>query len=108
MRLDRERAVVPIAQRLLPAGAPSRRVVGEHGLLDRTCAGRLRQDVAAADEAMRPVVEVVAVVVVDRHSHRAGARIGVHPLVGEERVDIGHGLVGEIPADRAASGGRTS
>ena len=71
--------------------------------LNRARTRGLSQDVPAANETVRAVVEIIGIELVDRHPHRASARIGVHALVGMERIGVGHGLIGEIPAHHSLS-----
>ena len=77
----------------MPSGSPVL-------LQDRPSAGRPQRDITAADEAMRSVVEVVAVEFVDRLAERAGAHERVHDFV-EEHIDRRRDLVGIVAAGHA-------
>src|SRR5581483_11527352 len=62
----------------------------------------------AADEAVRPVVEIVAVVLVDTHADRARGdeRIEVELVLVEEGDRTRHGLVREVAPDLPLPGRR--
>ena len=100
------RAEIVVAHRVLPARAPFWRPGRDRCGLDRPAVGLHLAHVAAADEAVRTVIEIVAVELVDAHSDRAGGdeRIEVEFLVVEEPIDARHGLVGEVAADHAGIG----
>ena len=103
-----ERAEIVVAHRLLPLRAPFRRAGRDRRRLDRPAVGLHLAHVAAADEAVRAVIEIVAVELVDAHADRAGGdeRIEVELLVVEEADHVRDGLVREVAADHAGVGDR--
>src|ERR1700722_11823381 len=100
-------AEIVFLHRLLPFGAPFGRSRRDQRAFDRAGAGLNLSHVAAADEAVRAMVEVVAVELVDAHADRAGGdeRIEVELLVVEEAIDARDGLVGIITPDDPGIGG---
>ena len=91
VRRDRGALQIVLCHRLLPALAPLRRALGHVVLQDRPATGRPQGDVAAADEALRTVVEVVAVEFVDGLAEqvRAHERIDLMALASERLLDGG-------------------
>ena len=80
----------------LPCRAPFRRAGRRQRAFDRAGAGLHLADVAAADEAERAVIEIVAVEFVDAHADRAG---------GDERIEVELRVVEEaVHATRSSDG----
>ena len=92
----RDRAEVVVLDRRLPFRAPARRARRHGRRLDRPSVGLHLAHVAAADEAVRAMVEIVAVEFVDAHADRAG---------GDERIEVEFLLVEEADRRRRWSGG---
>ncbi len=105
-RRGRDRAQIVVALRLLPFGAPARRAGRHRRRLDRPSIRLHLAEIAAADEAERAVIEIVAVELVDAHADRAGRDERVEVELGpiEEADHARHGLVGEVAADVARAG----
>src|SRR5262249_53691552 len=103
-RLHRRQIVLLCCR--LPRGAPFRCSRRNERTLDRTRAGLHLSDIAAADKAVRPVIEIVAVELVDAHADRArgNERVEVVFLRIEEAVYAGDGLVGVVSPDGARVG----
>ncbi|MNV19948.1 hypothetical protein D3C71_1108300 [compost metagenome] len=97
--------VVVTLDGLLPVGAPGGRAFGRGMKADGRAADHLDLQIAAADKAQRPVVEVVGAEIVHGYRHRAGAheRVDVDRLV-EEQVHARGGLVGVVAAHHAGIG----
>src|SRR5260370_21482144 len=85
-------AQVTLRHRLLPLGTPSRCSLWCPRALDRSAIGLHRAHVTAADEAVRSVIEIVAVELVDAHPDGARGNKGIEDLVVEEGVHAGCNL----------------
>src|SRR5581483_6767787 len=87
-RAGLQRALVVLLDRLLPLRAPQRRARRHRRGLDRSSIGLHLSHVAAADEAVRTMVEIVAVEFVDAHADRSGGDEGIeYELGGVEEAD---------------------
>ena len=78
--------------------------MGHGPAFDRIQSAGADDRAAAADEAQPRVIVVVAVEIVDRDAHPAGAHELVEDLVLEVEVHVTHDLVGVVAADDAAVG----
>src|SRR5215469_1678910 len=65
-------AQIVLRHRLLPVETPSRSSLRCPRALDRPAVGLHRAHIAAADEAVRPMIEIVAVELIDAHPDRTG------------------------------------
>src|SRR5438270_10598670 len=91
-------AEIIIASRALPRRPPFRRAGRHRCGLDRPAAGLHLAHVAAADEPVRTMIEIVTVEFVNAHSNRAGRNEGIEVefLVVEKTIDAGDRLVREV------------
>src|SRR5690606_24168117 len=102
MGVHRHLMGVVVGRGLLPGTAPGRRAGRVGGAGNRPAAGLVHPHRRTADEAVRAVVEVVGVEVIDGNAVATGTDevVGVGVLV-EERLDRAHVLVGEVTPDHA-------
>src|ERR1035437_5500614 len=107
MRLNVDGIQVVVLDRLLPPGAPLRRVFRSSDLLNGSAARLNHPYVAATNEPERSVIEMIAVEVVDHLAARAGADEGVHRLVlAEEDLDAAGHLIGIVAPHDPLAGRR--
>src|SRR6185312_8703567 len=101
-------AQIIVADFALPFGPPSRGPRRHRRCLDRPSVGLYLTEIAAADEAERAMIEIVAIEFVDTHAYRAGSDewIEVEFCLVEKSIDARHRLVSEIAADDTAVGNR--
>src|SRR4029077_3408550 len=97
---------IVLRHRLLPLEPPSRRSLRRPRALDRTAVGLHRTQVASTDEAMRPVIEIVAVEFIDAHPDGTRGDEGIEYLVVEEAVHARRDLIRIIAPDHALAGVR--
>src|SRR4029077_10483266 len=81
MRRRQDRAEAVVRDRLFPGPPPWRHAGGGRGGLDRAGIRLHNSHIAAANEAVGPVVEIVAIELVDAHAVRAAGNKGVENLV---------------------------
>ena len=101
-------AQIIVAHRALPLGAPFGRARRNVGVFNWATARLHLPHIAAANEAERPMVEIVAIEFVDAHANRAGGdeRIEVELVLVEVADGVGDRLMGEIAADDTLIGDR--
>src|SRR4029077_7005626 len=92
-------AQIVLRYRLLPLKTPSRSSLRRPGALERSAVGLHSPHVAATNEAMLPVIEIVAVELIDAHPDSARGDKRVEDLVVEKRVDTRRDLIGIISPD---------
>src|SRR5271165_4697462 len=99
--LDRAQVIVP--HRLLPLRTPLGCARWHRSRLDRPPAGLHLSHVAAADEAMWSMIEVIAVELIDAHADGARSDEGIENELRlvEEAFDVGDCLMREIASDHA-------
>ncbi|MNO80373.1 hypothetical protein D3C76_715800 [compost metagenome] len=100
MGVHRHLVGVVVGRGFLPGTAPGRRARRVRGAGNRPAAGLVHPHWRTADEAVRAMVEVVGVEIVDGNAiaTRADEVVGVGVLV-EERLDCPHVLIGEVTPD---------
>src|ERR671931_965323 len=104
---QRDRMVVMANDRILPRSAPGWRSRRRRMKFDRTTMRHVRPDEGAADESVRPVIEIVAGKVVDDCSQCARRHewIDVHTLV-VKHVDAANRLIAVIASSDALTAAR--
>src|SRR5271169_6190931 len=99
-------AEITVAQRLLPFRSPGRRAGRHRHAFERATVSANLADIAAADKSRRPMIEIIAIELVDTHADRAGRDEGIEVVfvVVEETHRGRHGLMGEVAAYLALAG----
>src|SRR5205814_8832095 len=92
-------ALIGLAHCLLPRTPPIRRSARRRVVENRPAVGMGAGDRGAADEAVRTVVEIVAVVVVECDAERARRSERIEFGILEERGRARAGLIGVVAPD---------
>ena len=106
IRREAHRRVVLLRGRAFPRCAPARRPGRDRMIEHRTATARTAARHAATDEIESGVVEIIAVVIVERDVERTRAHVRLEVLAFEVHRRAAEALIGVVAPDDALTGGR--